>query len=293
MKTAVSKTGKKQMKKQELALCLFLGFGTALIIKACCGNAGSDQLLWILAPTAWWARILGGLAFTYEPGVGYVNHAVQFIIAPSCAGVRFLTISLMMLTGSFMFRMGSLKQGLTWFAQSLGVAWLYTCLVNGIRMVLSIKLPPVLEAAGMGGTWLTWERLHTIIGTGVYFTALLLLYRLGERLAEKTMQRKQTGETIQAVARAGEGLQETGWRHSRLQPGSGKPGLWKPVLWYILPVLAIPLLNRIFRQDYKGFAEYFQLVGGACLVQFFILYLVHNSCRIWRRGKESNKRDAS
>lgn len=261
--------GKSRMKNWELALCLLLGCGTALGIKYIYGNAGSDGLLWILAPTAWWTRILGGIAFTYEPGVGYVNHAFQFIIAPSCAGVRFFIISFLMLTVSFVSRRKNLGQGMLWIARSMGIAWLYTCLVNGVRMVLSIRVPPVLEGAGIGGNWLTWERLHTIIGTAVYFTALLLLYRLGEWLSERIGQIKPALQTRQGM--------EAGQIALFLRE------IWKPILWYILPVLVIPLLNRILRQNYKGLAEYIRLVGGVCLILSFILYLVRLYC--FRRSR--------
>ena len=75
----------------------YMAAGTAAIaLRIYCGGADSDGLLWILAPVAWWVRILSGTAYEYLPGVGYVNHAFQFVIAPSCSGVRFLIIVMLM-----------------------------------------------------------------------------------------------------------------------------------------------------------------------------------------------------
>ena len=225
------------MKKWEVSLCILLGFCAALGLKFYYGNASSDALLWILAPTAWWTKILGGPAFLYEPGVGYVNHEIRFIIAPSCAGVRFMMLSLLMLIATFVPRMKSRWHGFTWTALCFPGAWVATGFVNGVRMVLSIYLPELFQGLGLMGGWLSWERLHTMIGTSVYFASLLVLYRIGERIS--------------------------GFLGAEKLPSWGRNGV--PALCYSLMVLGIPFFRRVIERDYTGFGPYAAKVLGVCL----------------------------
>lgn len=88
-----------------------LGGFAALWLKYRYSHAGSEELLWLLAPVAWWAGSLGGLSFVHEQGVGYVEHAARFIIAPSCSGVQFLIIALAVFLFSFVHRAGTWKRG--------------------------------------------------------------------------------------------------------------------------------------------------------------------------------------
>ena len=69
-------------------------------------GAGCRQLKWLLAPTAGWVGILSGIPFSYEPGAGYINHNLRILIAPSCSGFRFLTITFAMLSFSFLHQIG-------------------------------------------------------------------------------------------------------------------------------------------------------------------------------------------
>ena len=74
-----------------------LGLLMVISLKLYSDQAGSDELIWILRPTAWWTSTLSGFPFTYQQGVGYINHSLRFIIAPACAGLRFLMIACLML----------------------------------------------------------------------------------------------------------------------------------------------------------------------------------------------------
>ena len=67
-----------------------------LIMYYFCRVNDSDALRWILAPTARWVSILGRIPFEYLPHRGYVNHDYRFLIAPSCAGCRFMLIAFLM-----------------------------------------------------------------------------------------------------------------------------------------------------------------------------------------------------
>lgn len=222
---------KKCTGSYALSLLLVLG------LKLYSDRAGPGDLLWILRPTAWWTGILSRAAFEYEPGAGYVNHSLRFIIAPECAGLKFLMIAFLMQSCSFVHRMDSRKKRLCWILLSLPSSCLAAIFVNGIRISLSILLPPFLsEKPGIAAD-LTSGQLHTAIGTAVYFLSLLALYQAGDRISQKIAGTEKE-QSIQ----------------SRLLP----------VFWYLGPVLGLPFLSRIAYRDYKNFSSYELPVLAVC-----------------------------
>lgn len=78
-----------------------LGCFLVLGMKYFYSKADCEGLRWILGPTARWVEILSGIPFAYEPGLGYANHGLRFLIAPSCSGVQFMIITAAMLIFSF------------------------------------------------------------------------------------------------------------------------------------------------------------------------------------------------
>lgn len=233
----------------------YMAAGTAAIaLRIYYGGADSDGLLWILAPVAWWVRILSGTAYEYLPGVGYVNHAFQFVIAPSCSGVRFLIIVMLMSVFSFTHRMETAGKRTAWFLGSAAGAYLYTIFVNGIRIVLSIQVPRLLQQADIGAEWLTQKQLHTVIGTAVYFISLLILYRTAEYLSLKMAENGEAGRNMDPEKK--EGIRPAGRKQVFFLP---------PVLWYSSAVLGIPFLNRAWNHNWEGFTEYVCVVTGVCL----------------------------
>lgn len=205
-----------------------------LVMRYFSRTSDTDILLWILAPTARWAGILGGISFEYLPHQGYVNHFHQFLIAASCSGIRFMLLTFLMLV--FMPASTSAKSIRNKYgnlAVSIILAYGFTVLVNGIRIVLAIRLPLLLEGSGLMPGWLTPDRLHTLIGTVVYFTALCGLY-------------------LCAASTTGRGR------------------LFVPVCWYLLIVLILPFVNRVWNHNWKGFGQYAAVVLGGCMFIYMI-----------------------
>lgn len=219
-------------------------------------RADCDSLLWILGPTARWVQFLSRIPFTYIAGTGYVNHSLRLLIAPSCSGVRFLTITFATLVFSFVHvaassgkaqtsespqppRGNHIARGLCWIAVSAFLSWLFTVFVNGLRIITAIYLPLYLEEAGLIKGMLTQDRLHTMIGVVVYFIALLTIYRLVGRIVR--------GKPLR-----------------RLAP---------PVFWYFALTLGLPLLNRTGRADAADFTEFAVLVTGCCTL-ILLPYLI-------------------
>lgn len=237
---------------------------TVLGIKYFYSGADCGQLLWILAPTAWWVHILSGIPFEYMPDIGYVNHGLRFIIAPSCSGVQFMIIMIAALIFSFVHRMGTMRRGFCWTVLCLGFSYVFTVFVNGIRIIFAIYIPLYFFRPDSGGGWLTPGRLHTSIGVVIYFTSLFAVYQAA-------------GYVSQSIAALTQPLPAPA---VSLKNGSSvRPMLRRclpPVFWYFTIVLGIPLLNRAYRQEWNGFAEYAVLLTAICaaLISLFCLISV-------------------
>ena len=203
-----------------------LSLSIILVLKLYTKQADTEALQWILRPTACWTSILSGHPFIYEQGVGYINHSLRFIIAPTCAGLKFWMITSLMLSWSFLHRIEGPKRKLTWTLLCFPAALAATIFVNGIRITLSIPLPQILQTTKKGASLLTPAQLHTSIGTLVYFLSLLALYHLGDRITQKTKKEPSIKSRI------------------------------LPSLWYLIPVLALPFLSRLAYKDYKNLTHY-------------------------------------
>ena len=232
-----------------------IGFIIIIGIKYYYSKASCEELVWILSPTAWWVRFLSGIPFKWESHIGYINHELKFIIAPACSGVQFMTITFATLLYSFVHRMATMKKGFYWIVLSLGLSYLLTIFVNGIRIVISIHL----LSKNIGGGWMTPERIHTIEGTAVYFVSLLIIRRL-----------------VDCVSRKIAGIPGTGLCHIR-SGWTGKPAAISirrsipPMLWYFSITLGIPLLNGAFSNNPQKFIEYAIIIFAICLAVVFII----------------------
>lgn len=241
-------------------LCYLLGGLLAFGLKWYYSQAGSEELLWILAPTVGWVRVFSGISFTYVPEVGYVNDVLRFIVTPSCSGVQFLIILILMLIYSFSHRMGTTKRGLIWSLYAVAGAYLYTIVINGIRITLSIYLPRILQRGGIVLDWEAQKQLHTIIGTSVYFIFLLLCYQLAD-LASRNI---------------------VCWLRIQQEKQKAKKYGLVPVFWYFLIVLGVPFLHRAWVGNGIGFAAYACRVGSICLIILGVRWCIQ---KLWRGSR--------
>ncbi len=237
-----------------------------LAVKIFYRAADSDSLLWILAPTTWWVRILSGIPFAYSAQVGYVSHAYRFIIAPSCSGVRFLLLVFVMLVFSYTHMAASVRKKYCWMGFSAIFAYASTIFVNGIRITVSIYLPLVLKDAGLMSGWLNAQRLHTIIGTSVYFSMLFVVYGIAGKICRRLFActESQFPMPLREDDRRGQ-------KNSRC--------LTAPVFWYFVMVLGIPFAGRLYRNDWAGFWQYTFLVTGVCTSVVMVSFIC---CKLWR-----------
>lgn len=227
--------------------------------------ADSDMLLWILTPTAWWVRILSGIPFEYVSHVGYVSHEYRFIIAPSCSGIRFLMLTFAMVVFSYTHLAVSKREKVCWFGFCIVFSYISTVFVNGIRIAVSIYLPLILTDKDLMSGWLDAERLHTIIGTSVYFSMLCVIYFAAGKIRNCFFMCTDGHCAICCM----DGRSEYGTVRT----------LTAPVFWYFVMVLAIPFAGRLYRNDWTDFWQYALLVTGVCTVVVLVFVL---SGKIWR-----------
>lgn len=242
-------------------LLLFLG-------KYFYSRAGSDDLLWILRPTAGWVQLLSGIPFVYVEDFGYVNHDLKILIAASCSGVQFLLIAAVTFIFSYVQKaqkwdwgfcrrqVSSWKKGVCWIIFSILLSYLCTILVNGLRIIAAIYLPLLFDRLGLWSAWLTPQRLHTAIGVVVYFSALLSLHRLVGRLFQKA-------SSASSVSR---------------QAGP-------PVFWYFAIVLGIPALNNALGKDSEAFGEFALLITFCCGAVLALFLLAAAGRKLFRSAQ--------
>lgn len=219
----------------------------AAAVKFFGSTADSNCLAWILTPVSWWVASLSGISFQYVSHVGYVSRAHRFMIVPSCAGVRFLLLTFLMLVFSFTHLMHTQRRKVLWLAFSAGFSYIATVFVNGIRITISIYLPELLVRNEWMPAWLSAKGLHTMIGTAVYFSFLFVIYFLAGRICA----------------------------HLFCIPHETKAG--SPVFWYVATVLVLPFFSRLYHNQWTGFGQYVMLVSCVCavVILFFTMIKKH------------------
>lgn len=251
----------KLEKVRENIIFYLTGFLLIVGIKYFYRGAGSDELRWLLAPTTRLVTLFCGIPFVYESNAGYVNHSLRFLIAPSCCGIQFMLITMAVLIFSFIHHIGvennssksqilipAWGRKLCWMLISIGSSYLFTVLVNALRIILAIYLPVFLENTKLQHLCGTPEQLHTAIGVCVYFTSLLTIYHIAEIVLSKIAPDCHT------------------------VPKCGCKCI-SPVFWYFFIVLGIPFLNRASRQEGGKFGQYALLVTSVCLAVALVAIL--------------------
>ncbi len=261
------------------------GFLVVFGMKYFYSNADCDDLIWILAPIAKWVELLSGIPFEYAPGAGYANHSLRLLIAPSCSGVQFMIITIAMLIFSFVHRVtrfqntdsptrSRLRKGFCWIIASIALSYLFTIFVNGLRIIVAIYLPLFLGET-VYKSFLTPDRLHTMIGIVVYFTALLTIYRLttfffsgSARLSDST-QGTDTPPTPSPQYKRQPPAAHTTCKYT--PPSQFMRKCLPPIFWYLSIALGIPFLNNAYQKSNGQFTE-FALLILCCCTAILILY---------------------
>jgi len=211
------------------ACAFILAFG----VKAFYSRAGADELLWVLAPSAWLARFVGGIDLVYEPGAGFISHTHKLVVGSSCAGINFLVIAFLSLYFSFAPNRSNKSR---WLLLSAVLALSATIAANGLRIFVSAHL----WNADFYLDWMTREGMHRLAGTTIYYGSLLALYFAVE-----------------------------GWSGAR----AGRSGRMTPLFWYLGVSLGVPLAGRLLWGSTSGFAGHAVWVTGIALLLTLLLFL--------------------
>jgi exosortase K len=203
-------------------LAVALTLLTMLALKRHYSLATPDQLEWILAPTAKLVAWLTRAHPVHESGVGYVDFTQGIIVAPACAGVNFMIMAFGLAALCGLVKMRRLEAILVWPAVALTCAYGYTLMINALRIGLSM----VLYEAHIYGGWVTVERVHRLMGIGLYLCALWIFF---------------TGLQF-ILSRIG---------------GQGRPlPAWLPLCWYLAGAAGVPLVNLLFQSRTPSFGEH-------------------------------------
>jgi exosortase K len=229
--------------------------GTAIVLafglKAFYSRAGADGLLWILAPSAWLARFVGGIDLAYEPGAGFISHRHHLVVGPSCAGINFLVIGFLTMYFSFASRVSGKVR---WIAYSAVVAFTAAVVANGLRIFISAHL----WNADIYGTWITPEAMHRLAGTAIYYGSLVALY-----------------------------LAVESWLGIR----SSLSTRTAPLVWYLGVSLGVPLVGRIATGGLSGFAEHAIWVAATAILLTLVMFLPSRAAIKYVGGHETQNSD--
>jgi exosortase K len=253
---------------------LLLTLLVAVGLKYHYSQSRSDDLIWILGPTAGLVEHLSGIDFEKEAHTGYVNHKHRIIIAPACAGVNFLIIAFCMALFCGIFVIGSKRLKLLWVFISLASAYLLTLLVNALRIILSIYFYDV----DIYSAWITPARVHRLEGTLIYFFFLCLFYRIIKKWLYHYCCRAALRQKDRPA-----GLEHRSKTLQRAYIGL------IPLFWYGLITLGVPLLNGALRENGTRFAEHSGMVIAGCFVVLATVFLFQLGWQRFVKPTRTNK----
>lgn len=235
--------------------------------------ADSDDLDWILGPTAGLVEYVNRIPFEQETGTGYINRSHGIIIAPACAGVNFLIIAFCMAAFSGLHRQMTFCWKSIWLGLSFVLAYVLTITVNALRIVVSMYT----LSTHVQYQWVRPDRLHRIEGIFIYFVFLCLFHFSLEKLFHSYL---------------GCGLREKKRRFSE-----DKSDTWMmrvvliPFLWYGLFTIGIPFLNQYTNQKSPRFGEHCLVILSICAVVVTIIFLLQLCLRRIRSKIGRSDRD--
>lgn len=209
---------------------------SAYLLKSFYSQAGSEDLTWIIGPTAWLTEIFSDLAFIHEPGYGWVDAANNAVIAPVCAGVNFLIISFCMSSCQILWKTRSPKKLIIGVITAGLASYAITVVANTARITLSVAL---LEP-DIYFVWLTPGMLHRVSGTVVYYM-ILCIYSYSINCFSRNSDSENPTRINSLIGR--------------------KLILIAPLFWYLLLSLGVPFANNAFRNNPEQFITHASSVG--------------------------------
>ncbi|MBT8345825.1 MAG: exosortase K [Desulfofustis sp.] len=219
---------------------------TACKLKYYYSHANSEDLDWIIGPTAFVAELFTDLSFSPEPGYGWVDVAHSVVLAPVCAGVNFLIIAFCMSSFQILWKKHSPNVLVTGIVLAATASYLLTIFANAMRIVLAV----ILFTLDIYSAWLTPDMVHRVAGIVVYYLLLCLYSQAVNWSVSGQNNRGQMGENP--------------FRKQALR--------LVPLFWYVLLSVGVPLAYISLRADPELFLRHAATVGAVTAVLTLILY---------------------
>ena len=233
----------------------------AYLLKDFYSAAGTEDLSWIIAPTAWLAELFSGLSFTPEPGYGWVDVVHNVVIAPVCAGVNFLIIAFCMSAFQVLWKKSSAKALISGIVLAGAASYLLTIIANATRIILAVALFNL----DIYNEWLTPDMVHRVAGIVVYYL-LLCIYS-------------------QSINWCVSGQNNHG--HVGENPYRTQTLLLVPLFWYLLFSVGVPFAHNSLRADPELFLRHATTVGAVTFVLTLVIYTIRH-CFLCVRNNRYN-----
>lgn len=229
-----------------IALSLAIAWG----LKYHYSQAESDDLNWILKPTAFLVQATGDMSFERIKGTGYVDHENRLIIAPTCSGVNFMIIVFCLSSYIGLKRIKNIRTMIMWILMVMAASYSYTLIVNTIRISISIYT----LKHGLFRAWFSRETIHLIEGVMVYFIFLLIYYSLLKRIIAENP------------------VKDPRWHFKQIRAAL------LPMIFYFSITLFVPVLNHEGFLPNKEFINYAIVVLMTCSIILILIFLFSICC---------------
>ena len=115
-----------------------LGLIAVYCMKLLYSRASSDDLIWILGPTAEVVELLSNISFEKEAQAGYISRSTGILIAPACAGINFLIMAFCTAFFSCVHRLRTYPEKLMWTGLACLGSYFLTIVVKAMRIIISM-----------------------------------------------------------------------------------------------------------------------------------------------------------
>lgn len=247
---------------RPLKLTAFSGvLATAYLLKTFYSRASSEDLAWIIAPTASVVEMVSHLNFVREAGYGWVDFEHLVVIAPACAGVNFFIMAFAM-SAFQVIRHTHTRAGLIGGVAIAAVAsYGLTVGANVLRVVVSTHL----YRNDYHAAWLSPAAVHRIAGICIFYLFLSGYFRLFEYvLAGKESKHHKTDISDSSP-------------HSRFT-------CLTPLFWYLGFSVGVPFVNNAARNTPDTFAGHVLTICGVTLALTMLMCLFHKGWTGFRRS---------
>lgn len=249
-----------QLTARKIAYCLLVLF-IAAGLKYAYSQSTSEDLTWILGPTASLVEFLTGEQFIKEKSIGYVSISQRIAIIPGCSGINFMIAAFCMSALTLVYATNRKQYPALYILAGFAAAYGMTVYTNSLRIILSIHL----YRADIYNPLITPGIIHRLAGIAIYFVCLCFLYFGVQRISASRN-------------RVDAGRQKNQYSYYK----SILISCLVPLFWYLLIVLALPALNQASVKNPSLFREHAMYVlpfSFLLFVMMFLLVICYKSVR--------------